>query len=345
MSLLTRCPACSTIYKVVPDQLRISQGWVKCGQCGDIFDASQHLVHIEARPPAQVSNPEQSDETLPVEADGLKATTAECEQPDFAAQLKQEATFDDDFEQRVDVSGAQMRVLDNPQASQESDDGRPVGDSDDSHADKRVDQDVTAADIAQDDASLNGLAQTDHDVPDATPGNEEPSFVRHARRALFWRRPWVRTVLIVVALVLLLGLVVQWIYQERHLLSASHPQLMPALQEFCETTGCTLEPIQRIESVVIDAASFNQVATGRYRLSVTLKNSADVPLAVPSVELTLTDLQERVVARRVFAGRELDNSVNLLRPASVWQVDTTLNLSDEAIARRVVGYRVLAFYP
>ena len=46
MSLLTRCPACETLYRLVPDQLRISQGWVKCGQCSEIFDASQHLIEL-----------------------------------------------------------------------------------------------------------------------------------------------------------------------------------------------------------------------------------------------------------------------------------------------------------
>jgi predicted Zn finger-like uncharacterized protein len=52
MSLITRCPACDTMFKVVPDQLRISEGWVRCGQCGEIFNASQHLVAPEAPPSA-----------------------------------------------------------------------------------------------------------------------------------------------------------------------------------------------------------------------------------------------------------------------------------------------------
>ena len=44
MSLITRCTACQTLFKVVPDQLRISDGWVRCGQCGEIFDAAQNLL-------------------------------------------------------------------------------------------------------------------------------------------------------------------------------------------------------------------------------------------------------------------------------------------------------------
>ena len=40
MSLITRCPACGTMFKVVPDQLKISEGWVRCGHCAEVFDAS-----------------------------------------------------------------------------------------------------------------------------------------------------------------------------------------------------------------------------------------------------------------------------------------------------------------
>jgi predicted Zn finger-like uncharacterized protein len=34
------------MFKVVPDQLRISDGWVRCGQCDEVFDASLHLMPV-----------------------------------------------------------------------------------------------------------------------------------------------------------------------------------------------------------------------------------------------------------------------------------------------------------
>ena len=43
MSQITRCPSCATSFKVVADQLRISEGWVRCGKCAEIFDAAAHL--------------------------------------------------------------------------------------------------------------------------------------------------------------------------------------------------------------------------------------------------------------------------------------------------------------
>ena len=48
MSLVTRCPACGTAFKVVRDQLRISDGWVRCGRCSEVFDAMPGLVEAPA---------------------------------------------------------------------------------------------------------------------------------------------------------------------------------------------------------------------------------------------------------------------------------------------------------
>ena len=64
MSLATRCTACGTIFRVVQDQLRISEGWVRCGRCAEVFDAGEQLFDIdrEAPPPwpadAQASHTE-----------------------------------------------------------------------------------------------------------------------------------------------------------------------------------------------------------------------------------------------------------------------------------------------
>jgi predicted Zn finger-like uncharacterized protein len=44
MSMATRCPACGTVFRVVQDQLRVSEGWVRCGRCAEVFNAVEHLV-------------------------------------------------------------------------------------------------------------------------------------------------------------------------------------------------------------------------------------------------------------------------------------------------------------
>ena len=66
MSLITRCPACGTMFKVVPDQLRISEGWVRCGHCAEVFDASAHLqVRSVPRPLQRSPSPRAADRTGP----------------------------------------------------------------------------------------------------------------------------------------------------------------------------------------------------------------------------------------------------------------------------------------
>ncbi len=52
MSLATRCPACHTVFRVVQDQLRVSEGWVRCGQCQEVFNALETLFDLGDGSPA-----------------------------------------------------------------------------------------------------------------------------------------------------------------------------------------------------------------------------------------------------------------------------------------------------
>ncbi|RTL27260.1 MAG: DUF3426 domain-containing protein [Burkholderiales bacterium] len=51
MSLATRCTHCGTIFKVVQDQLKVSEGWVRCGRCNEVFNALPSLFDLEKEPP------------------------------------------------------------------------------------------------------------------------------------------------------------------------------------------------------------------------------------------------------------------------------------------------------
>jgi len=48
MSLATTCPNCSTCFRVVQDQLRVSEGWVRCGNCQQVFNALESLFDLDA---------------------------------------------------------------------------------------------------------------------------------------------------------------------------------------------------------------------------------------------------------------------------------------------------------
>ena len=46
MVLATRCPNCGTSFRVVPDQLKLRGGWVRCGVCSKTFDSNTSLAEV-----------------------------------------------------------------------------------------------------------------------------------------------------------------------------------------------------------------------------------------------------------------------------------------------------------
>jgi len=52
MSLATRCTSCGTAFRVVQDQLKVSEGWVRCGRCNAVFNALEGLFDLGRDAPA-----------------------------------------------------------------------------------------------------------------------------------------------------------------------------------------------------------------------------------------------------------------------------------------------------
>lgn len=77
MSLVTRCPACATTFRVLPAQLAARGGRVRCGQCSVVFDGVSNMLDdddiaaLPVAPSPQTSLLESRTET---EAAGIEAT-------------------------------------------------------------------------------------------------------------------------------------------------------------------------------------------------------------------------------------------------------------------------------
>ncbi|HEY9239091.1 MAG TPA: DUF3426 domain-containing protein, partial [Burkholderiaceae bacterium] len=83
------------------------------------------------------------------------------------------------------------------------------------------------------------------------------------------------------------------------------------------------------------------VDSDAYRLAVVLRNRGALPVAIPSVDLSLTDSTGQLIARKVLSPRDFRAPATPLRPGT----DTTLQLELTAGAARVTGYTVEVFYP
>jgi len=51
--VFTRCPTCSTTFRVTPEQLKARLGRVRCGQCKAVFNALDSLIEEGALPPSE----------------------------------------------------------------------------------------------------------------------------------------------------------------------------------------------------------------------------------------------------------------------------------------------------
>ena len=159
-----------------------------------------------------------------------------------------------------------------------------------------------------------------------------------------WQRNGVRRALAVIAGLLAVTLVAQVLRHERDRLAAIEPALRPTLGTLCQWTGCSLSPMRQIESVVIDSSSFSRLRGDVYRLAFSLHNAAPIDIAMPSLELSVTDARDQALARRVILPAEFGATTPVLGAGAEWGSRISLNVKSGG-TERVAGYRLVAFYP
>lgn len=286
MITTTRCPSCKTRFRVSEEQLKLADGWVRCGHCADIFDATLSLRRQDDDSP---------DET------GFEHSRID--------------TVIGDDSRWGDAAADPQRIKRRQSA------------------------------VAQT-SRLGALPDTDlsplPDEPSAAPA-AEPEFVRQARRREFWHRPATRAALGVCSAALVLLLLGQWALHERDRLAATDPTLQPHLARVCGWLGCELRPWRQIDALRIDSATLLRKKGDDYQLDLVLSNQARQPVAVPALELSLTDSREQVIVRRVLTAPELvaeatvpgDGQLSLSVPLQV----------KLGAGQTMAGYLTRIFYP
>lgn len=350
MSLITRCPVCGTLFNVVADQLKVSQGWVRCGQCADVFDAGLHLQDKRAE------HDSAGAQFMPAEQPLQPIASTDVNNGSYAENVAALRTEDNHAAFNSDPPLALPLASEAEEAEQVK--AQAVADA---HDDISM-QVPSAISNAISNAILNDIS---NDIPIEITNNRPGdvpvdflngvSFVREARQQAFWRRRLVRVGLSLVAVVLICLLAAQYAAARRDSLAVIEPRLAPALQMLCEQLACRVSPVQQIEAIVIDSSSFNKInEAGNYRLSVTVKNIGASAVAMPSLEVTLTDTQDQPVLRRVLSPAQLGVANSMLAAGGDWsgaaslQVLATAMSPDNAapgVLGRIAGYRLLAFYP
>ncbi|MGR4867862.1 zinc-ribbon and DUF3426 domain-containing protein [Variovorax sp. LARHSF232] len=431
MRLVTRCPACATTFKVVRDQLRISDGWVRCGRCSEVFDATLDLHETDEEgvpivpPPAslaqgaastaglQPGRPQAQENLLPPSTLGAglpamswpaadlldlgpkspslpTAPAAESEDPVpiptlDGSELGEEPWFDEvEFDAKASSAplaesaaalAASLSASSSASPSARQEPGftpsltapSPIEEAVNAQLQKALRRErikalrsERAQQKERERAEQPGAPAAKEEA--AQPGTPEP-----VPEALLLEAPSapvgladetadaqgessgrLRRVLIAAGCLLaLVLLVLQVMRHERDTLAAREPRLRPVLQALCEWSSCEISALRQIGAITIDGASFSREKEGDgYRLVFTLRNGARIPLAMPSVELTLLDTQERALVRRVLSPAQF-GAPAVLGPNAERSASLPLQLAGsqaEGLAP-VAGYRLIAFYP
>lgn len=173
----------------------------------------------------------------------------------------------------------------------------------------------------------------------------EPSFVREARQRAMWQRPGVRLAMGGAFGLLALALAVQVAIHNRSWLAARAPATRPVLTALCLPLGCKVEPYRLLDAIVIDSSSFVRTSANTFNLSFGLRNTADLPVATPSLELTLSNGEGKTVLRRVLPPAEQGASAEMAARGEFTGAVTLTVDGDAADPAAIVGYRLTAFYP
>ncbi len=344
MSLATRCNACGTVFRVVEDQLKVSDGWVRCGRCNAVFDALEGMVEAEHQPAdATAGSPRQ-----PEHAGTDAAALADDEPVDIHHLLSRE-----DSSSGVDSrQEPELGLPDSPEPKP----GVPAAEHDDAGAAITPEIDIDPAQRVLDDHSppdaepAQALSQLDVStapgIADSTPvisPGLPPSFMRQPERDKRWQNPAMRAALIGSSLILSLMLVSQVVYHQRDAIAARSTLLGEWLQSACLRWNCSIEAPRNIRAVTIENSALTQLVgqPQAARLSLTMRNRSAEKLTMPAVELSLTDFEGKLIARRALMPSDFQVDPPVLAANSERPLQIVVSTTD----RRIAGYTVELFYP
>lgn len=149
------------------------------------------------------------------------------------------------------------------------------------------------------------------------------------------------------ASLLVLIFVAQAAYFFRIELSARLPGFKPLLNQYCELLSCTVALPQQIDLIAIESSELESDPNHAnvIILHVLIHNRAPYAQMYPNLELTLTDLQDQAIARRMFHPADYlkAGSDEKLGVAANRDLDIRLRLDTTDL--KPSGYRLFLFYP
>ncbi|MGL6070597.1 DUF3426 domain-containing protein [Craterilacuibacter sp.] len=369
----TQCPQCQTRFKVSDAQLAVASGFVRCGRCAHVFNASDYLQDIPppvpaaeplpARTPADDFELELPDfdpadyPPTPAEAAGPAMMQAEAEAepwpaeeelPPPAPENPELAEFQQALADALRSPKQASRSIEPPETPQATAPlpEMPLGNPFD---DAVAEPDTLRTARTRLEPSMDDSRPPEPAFEHPTPAAAEPSAPADHKPAS--RRGGLNALLAVASISGLFILAGQLVYLNRTRISAELPELRPTLEQVCTNLGCTV-PLPTDRQLLRTEWSELTVVPdhpGLVQFTATLKNHARYPQAWPAMELTLTDSEDRVLVRKVLPPAEYLPAAEL--KAGRFAAGSQVRISQRFDAARLgarngsLGYSVNWLYP
>ncbi|MBW6495900.1 MAG: zinc-ribbon and DUF3426 domain-containing protein [Burkholderiaceae bacterium] len=364
MTLVTTCPVCKTSFKVIPDQLKLRRGLVRCGSCHNVFSGIDHLRQVNDEPgspqdqapelslagavPAAQPAPASEQSQGPANPDS-GALTAET-QPELVVDSLPEVgagNHAEDLAEAISEFIAENATEQHDEAMAESSantQSKLNADSGPGQNADTVSALITESELEQREESA--VEPMEFGIPPAMRVAQEDAidfFSESAQRRIRW---WPRGTLgKTFAIVLLVTLALQLALALRSEIVARFAPARAALEALADPLGLKVELPRNPQKITIEIDLSIGDAPDRYRMNALLRSHSETALQWPAIEISLTDANGATVVRRVLMPTDyLADQATIVAglPGRSEQ-----NLRVDFLLRDVVltGYSAVLFYP
>lgn len=340
MTLATRCPRCVTTFRVADAQLRQADGWVRCGRCNEVFKALDSMVDLG-----------QGRRSLAPDAEGgaMKPVTPAAAEPLPGAARRpglRERLTAQSAPEPLRPSVRMPAAIEGPPPPPPSVSLAMAGATQETPP---IRAPAPPAPEPQGPAHAPTAAAGTEPLEPVTTGESVSAappaplpFSRRIRRQP--ARPMsdeVRLAWGALAAFSAFGLALQMLVAWHDPIAQRAPVLRPLVEVVCVIVECRVEAPRRLTLVSVESSEFHHLAGSIYRLTTRLRNRDGIALSMPSVDLSMTDANGDLVARKVLQPSDFGSRSRSIGAGQ----ELTLQAVLDTGPRNVAGYTIELFYP
>jgi predicted Zn finger-like uncharacterized protein len=174
--------------------------------------------------------------------------------------------------------------------------------------------------------------------------SDEPEFVKRSRKQEASGRTR-RLLMIGGAVVLALLLAAQLVIDFRNVLAARYPGARPLLGSACAVLGCRVGLPSQVENLSIETGELTTLGVDSYSLNTLLRNQGSLAQAWPSIQLELTDANDKPLLRRVFGPADYLPKGVPVAAGFAARSEQPVRLNFALTDLKPSGYHMIVFYP